>query len=70
MRSIPEREHVRFDIAGTECAAWHYPGTTGACVIMAGGFAVTNKRARHRPVRPPVPPARLLGARLRLPPSR
>ena len=23
--------------------AWHYPGTNGACVIMAGGFAVTKE---------------------------
>lgn len=35
------RERVQFTSGGTECAAWHYPGTNGACVIMAGGFAVT-----------------------------
>jgi len=23
--------------------AWHYPGTNGACVIMAGGFGVTKE---------------------------
>jgi hypothetical protein len=40
-RSV-EREKVRFVSGGTECAAWHYQGTNGACVIMAGGFAVTE----------------------------
>ena len=37
------REKVRFDSGGTECVAWHYPGTNGGCVIMAGGFAVTKE---------------------------
>ena len=32
-----EREKVRFVSTDTECAAWHYPGSNGACVIMAGG---------------------------------
>ncbi|HEX5291995.1 MAG TPA: alpha/beta hydrolase [Streptosporangiaceae bacterium] len=40
-----ERQKVRFTSAGTECAAWYYPGTTGACVVMAGGFAVTKEPA-------------------------
>ncbi|XDO64370.1 alpha/beta hydrolase [Streptomyces sp. RLB1-33] len=38
-----EREKVRFSSGGSECAAWHYPGTGGSCVIMAGGFAVTKE---------------------------
>jgi hypothetical protein len=38
-----EREEVRFASGGAECAAWHYPGTNGACVIMTGGFAVTKE---------------------------
>ncbi|MFB4304336.1 alpha/beta hydrolase [Actinomadura sp. NTSP31] len=37
-----EREKIRFASGDAECAAWHYPGTNGACVIMAGGFAVTK----------------------------
>jgi uncharacterized protein len=37
------RDKVRFVSGDTECAAWHYPGTNGACVIMAGGFAVTKE---------------------------
>jgi uncharacterized protein len=39
------REKVRFVSGGTECIAWHYPGTNGACVVMAGGFAVPKEPA-------------------------
>src|SRR6266571_3489021 len=45
VRVSVEREKVRFASGGTECAAWHYPGTNGACVIMAGGGAVTKEPA-------------------------
>ena len=38
-----EREKVWFGSGGTRCAAWHYPGSNGGCVIMAGGFAVTKE---------------------------
>ncbi|MEU9211352.1 hypothetical protein AB0D27_26310 [Streptomyces sp. NPDC048415] len=38
-----DREKVRFASGGTECAAWHYPGTNGVCVIMAGGFTVAKE---------------------------
>jgi hypothetical protein len=37
------RQKVRFPSAGTERAAWFYPGTNGGCVIMTGGFAVTKE---------------------------
>jgi pimeloyl-ACP methyl ester carboxylesterase len=37
-----EREQVWFDSGGTSCAAWLYPGSNGACVVMAGGMAVTR----------------------------
>jgi uncharacterized protein len=40
-----DREKVRFVSDGTQCVAWHYPGTNGACVVMAGGFAVTKEPA-------------------------
>ncbi len=40
-----EREKVWFTSGGTECAAWHYPGSNGACIVMAGGFAVTKEPA-------------------------
>jgi uncharacterized protein len=43
-----ERQKVRFASAATECAAWHYPGTNGACVIMAGGLAVTKEPGTDR----------------------
>lgn len=43
-----EREKVRFVSGGTECAAWHYPGDNGGCVIMAGGFAVTKEPGTDR----------------------
>jgi fermentation-respiration switch protein FrsA (DUF1100 family) len=37
------RAKVRFASGGDSCAAWHYRGTNGACVVMAGGFAVTKE---------------------------
>src|SRR6266542_6729473 len=43
VRMSVEREKVRFASGGTECAAWHYPGTNGVCVIMAGGGGVTKE---------------------------
>ncbi|MFI1383319.1 alpha/beta hydrolase [Embleya sp. NPDC020886] len=43
MPTSREREKVHFVSGGTRCAAWHYPGDNGACVIMAGGFAVTKE---------------------------
>lgn len=39
------REAVSFTVAGARLAAWHYPGTDGSCVVMAGGFAVTKEPA-------------------------
>lgn len=48
MRVPVQREKVRFTSGGTACAAWHYPGTNGACVVMAGGFAVTKEPATDR----------------------
>ncbi|MEU9044806.1 MULTISPECIES: alpha/beta fold hydrolase [unclassified Kitasatospora] len=40
-----QREKVRFASGDTSCAAWHYPGSNGGCVIMAGGTAVTKEPA-------------------------
>jgi pimeloyl-ACP methyl ester carboxylesterase len=45
MMASEKRQSARFVSGGTECAAWHYPGTNGTCVIMAGGFAVTKEPA-------------------------
>jgi alpha-beta hydrolase superfamily lysophospholipase len=38
-----DRKKIRFGSGDAECAAWHYPGSNGACVVMAGGFAVTKE---------------------------
>jgi len=45
MPTLADREKVRFTSGDTECVGWHYPGSNGACVIMAGGFAVTKEPA-------------------------
>ncbi len=47
MRSA-HRVKVYFLSGGTLCAAWHYPGTNRACVVMAGGFAVTKEPGTDR----------------------
>jgi len=38
-----EREKVRFPSGDAECVAWYYPGSNGACVIMAAGLAVIKE---------------------------
>ena len=43
-----QRQKVRFTSSNVECAAWHYPGSNSACVIMAGGFAVTKEPATDK----------------------
>src|SRR3954454_10073841 len=45
---VMAREKVQFPSGDTTCAAWHYPGTTGACVVMAGGGAVTKEPGTDR----------------------
>jgi len=35
-----ERRKVNFPSGDTTCAAWHYPGHNGACVVMAPGGGV------------------------------
>jgi pimeloyl-ACP methyl ester carboxylesterase len=42
------RESVRFASGDTTCAAWLYPGTNGACVVMAAGMAVTKEPGTDR----------------------
>jgi len=42
------REKVRFVSGDAECAAWHYPGSNGACVVMAAGFGVTKEPGTDR----------------------
>src|SRR4051794_14494512 len=36
------RRKVFFSSGGERCAAWHYPGENGACVVMAPGYGVTR----------------------------
>jgi pimeloyl-ACP methyl ester carboxylesterase len=45
MRTAFEREKVYFQSGDAECAAWHYPGSNGACVVMAPGLAVPKEPA-------------------------
>ncbi|MFD7003990.1 alpha/beta fold hydrolase [Streptomyces mirabilis] len=45
MPAFKQREKVRFASGDTSCAAWHYPGSNGGCVIMAGGTSVTKEPA-------------------------
>jgi pimeloyl-ACP methyl ester carboxylesterase len=45
MTSSPLRHALRFPSGDATCAAWHYPGTNGACVVMAGGTGVTKEPA-------------------------
>src|SRR4051794_41488669 len=42
------RTKVEFPSGDELCVAWHYPGTTGASVIMAGGGAVTKESGTDR----------------------
>jgi pimeloyl-ACP methyl ester carboxylesterase len=42
------REKVSFTSAGVACAAWHYPGSNGGCVVMTGGFGVTKEPGTDR----------------------
>ncbi len=42
------RENVHFPSGGDECAAWHHPGDSGACVVMAAGLAVAKEPGTDR----------------------
>ncbi|WCB95485.1 Quorum-quenching protein AidA [Baekduia alba] len=43
-----QRQKLRFPSGDTTCAAWHYAGTNGACVVMAGGTGVTKEPGTDR----------------------
>jgi pimeloyl-ACP methyl ester carboxylesterase len=43
-----EREGITFRSGKDDCAAWHYRGGNGACVVMAGGAGVTKEPATDR----------------------
>lgn len=42
------REGITFRSGTDDCAAWHYRGSNGACVVMAGGAGVTKEPATDR----------------------
>ena len=42
------RERMAFRSGADDCAAWHYRGSNGACVVMAGGAGVTKEPATDR----------------------
>lgn len=39
---------MRFTSGNAECVAWHHAGGNGACVIMAGGFAMPKEPGTDR----------------------
>jgi uncharacterized protein len=43
-----QREGIAFRSGADDCAAWHYRGSNGACVVMAGGAGVTKEPATDR----------------------
>jgi uncharacterized protein len=43
-----QREGIAFRSGTDDCAAWHYRGSNGACVVMAGGAGVTKEPATDR----------------------
>jgi uncharacterized protein len=43
-----QREGITFRSGTDICAAWHYQGSNGACVVMAGGAGVTKEPATDR----------------------
>lgn len=43
-----QREGITFRAGNDDCAAWHYPGSNGACVVMAGGAGVTKEPGTDR----------------------
>src|SRR5215472_4647863 len=46
--TAPQREAISFRSGTDDCAAWHYRGSNGACVVMAGGAGVTKEPAADR----------------------
>jgi uncharacterized protein len=43
-----QRIKVHFSSGDSECAAWHYPGRNGACMIMAAGLGVIKEPGTDR----------------------
>ncbi|MFB9239950.1 alpha/beta hydrolase [Plantactinospora siamensis] len=47
-RESTARREVRFASGDANCVAWHYPGSNGGCVVMAGGLGVTKEPGTDR----------------------
>jgi hypothetical protein len=43
-----DRQRVGFPSGDTTVVDWRYPGTNGACVIMAGGTGITKEPGTDR----------------------
>jgi len=43
-----QRQRITFRSGSDDCAAWHYQGGNGACVVMAGGAGVPKEPATDR----------------------
>lgn len=48
MSPIEVRQRVRFTSGGDTVVGWHYPGTNGACIVMAPGGGVTKEPGTDR----------------------
>lgn len=48
MAAAEDKRAVTFASGGDSCSAWHYPGSNGACVVMATGAAITKEPGAHR----------------------
>lgn len=48
LSAAAQREGITFRSGTDDCAAWHYRGSNGACVVMAGGAGVTKEPATDR----------------------
>ncbi len=46
--TLAQRERITFRSGSDDCAAWHYTGSNGACVVMAGGAGVIKEPATDR----------------------
>jgi pimeloyl-ACP methyl ester carboxylesterase len=42
------RNHLTFSSGSVQCAAWFYPGTNGACIVMATGAGVIKEPGTDR----------------------
>jgi uncharacterized protein len=42
-KAAAQREAIAFRSGAVDCAAWHYQGSNGACVVMAGGVGITKE---------------------------